>query len=147
MFFFNTYTLPTAVIGYLIGAIVLRILIRLRGQEFYLRRVMALIKLIAVFIRELFFANLRLMVIIASPKITLSSGIIAVPTKLESDTEKALFGVMMTLIPGTMPIEFSDDDRYIYVHALDATHKEAVIKSVQMNYEKVILEVTRSHDV
>ena len=147
LLFFDNYSAPDAVIGYVIGIIVVRILAHFMGDEFYLRRAGYLLKLILVFFRELLYANLHVMRIIASFNMNLAPGFIAVPTRLESNTEKALFGVMMSLTPGTMVIEFSDDNRYVYIHALNADDREAATKKVQTVYEKNILEVTRPHDV
>ena len=147
MLFFNSYTVQDAVFGYVIGAIVVRVLAHFMGAEFYLRRSVYLLKLIMVFFRELISANLYVMSILASVNMKIAPGFIAVPTRLESNTEKALFGVMMSLTPGTMAIEFSDDNKHVYVHALNIEDKQAVINRVQTVFEKNILEVTRPHDI
>ncbi|MBB6448598.1 multicomponent Na+:H+ antiporter subunit E [Geomicrobium halophilum] len=147
MLFFNRYTVQDAVFGYVIGAVVVRVLAHFMSAEFYLRRAAFLLKLIVVFFRELISANLYVMRILASVNMKIAPGFIAVPTRLESNTEKALFGVMMSLTPGTMAIEFSDDNHYVYVHALDIKDKQVVINRVQTIFEKTILEVTRPHDI
>ncbi|QDI89808.1 Na+/H+ antiporter subunit E [Salicibibacter halophilus] len=147
MLFFNSYTVQDAVFGYVIGAIVVRVLAHFMRAEFYLKRAAYLLKLIIVFFRELISANFYVMSILASVNMKIAPGFIAVPTRLESNTEKALFGVMMSLTPGTMAIEFSDDNQYVYVHALDIRDKQAVINKVQTVFEKTILEVTRPHDL
>ncbi|SDI33140.1 Na+/H+ antiporter subunit E [Natribacillus halophilus] len=147
MLFFNSYTAQDAVIGYFIGAIVVKVLAHFMGGEFYLRRAAYLLKLIIVFFRELIRANLHVMSILSRVNMNIAPGFIAVPTQLESPTEKALFGAMMSLTPGTMAIEFADDNEYIYVHALNVEDKQAVINRIQTVFEKNILEVTRPHDI
>lgn len=143
MLFENSYTLADFFIGYVIGISVVYILIRFKGYEFYLLRVYSFIKLLLLFGRELIRANLMIVKIVLSPKMKIHPGIVAVPTQLKTEAEKALFGVFMTLTPGTLSIEFSRDGHSIFVHALDARDPQKVINSVQKTFEKGILEVTR----
>lgn len=143
MLFQNSFTMVDFFIGYVIGFVIVLILIRFKGFEFYFMRVLAFLKLSMIFARELAIANLVVLRTVLSPKMKIAPGIIAVPTSLESETEKVLFAVMMTLTPGTMSIEFSEDSKIIFVHALDASDREEVIRTVQGTFERGIMEVTR----
>ncbi len=93
--------------------------------------------------KELAIANVSVMKTALSPKMDVAPGIVAVPTRLETETEKTMFAVMMTLTPGTLSIEFSLDSNVIFVHALDARNRDEIIHSVQNTFERGILEVTR----
>ncbi|MBM7838052.1 multicomponent Na+:H+ antiporter subunit E [Alkalihalobacillus xiaoxiensis] len=143
MLFQNSFTIVDFVIGFTIGFFVVLVLIRFKGYEFYFSRVLALLKLMLIFAKELAIANVVVLKAAFSPKMDVAPGIVAVPTKLETDAEKTLFAVMMTLTPGTLSIEFSLDNNVIFVHALDARDREGIIDSVQNTFEKSILEVTR----
>ncbi|WP_059102698.1 Na+/H+ antiporter subunit E [Shouchella shacheensis] len=145
MLFQNSFTSVDFVMGYLIGMAVVLVLIRLKGHYFYMHRVWSFFKLMVVFTKELTIANINVAKIVLSPKVRISPGIIAVPTELETDAEKTLFAVMMTLTPGTLSIEFSEDGHYIFVHCLNAEDKEGMVNDVKGTFETGILEVTRRH--
>ncbi|MFB4211908.1 Na+/H+ antiporter subunit E [Shouchella sp. JSM 1781072] len=143
MLFQNSFTIVDFVVGYTIGFFVVLVLIRFKGYEFYFARVWSLIKLMLIFMKELAIANVSVMKTALSPKMDVAPGIVAVPTRLETETEKTMFAVMMTLTPGTLSIEFSLDSNVIFVHALDARNRDEIIHSVQNTFERGILEVTR----
>lgn len=147
MLFQNSFTAQTFVFGYVIGMLVVLCLIRFKGRYFYMLRVWSFLKLMGVFAKELTVANLDVAKIVISPKMNIAPGIIAVPTELETRAEKTLFAVMMTLTPGTMSIEFSEDGRYIFVHALNAEDKDGLVKQAKDTFEAGILEVTRRYHV
>lgn len=146
MLFYNSYTGLDMVVGFLLGTAVIRGVTSLRQEYFYMKRVRAALKLGLVILQELIAGNLFVMRVVLSPKMNIQSGTIAVPTRLKLDIEKALLGLMMSLTPGTMTIEFSSDERYFYIHTLDATDRENAIWRAQNVYEQTILEVTRPDD-
>lgn len=143
MLFQNSFTFVDFVIGYIIGIIALYFARPLLGYTFYMRRVVAAIKLFFLFLKELVVANIDVLKVVLSPKLNVSSSIIAVPTKLESKGEITLLAVLITLTPGTLSMDFSDDSQTIYIHALDAPDREQFIKDIQQTFERAIMEVTR----
>jgi multicomponent K+:H+ antiporter subunit E len=52
----------------------------------------------------------------------------------------ALAGVV-TLTPGTVSSEVSDDRRYLLVHALHCTDEAALVAEIQARYEAPLLEI------
>lgn len=88
MLFQNSFTIVDFVVGYTIGFFVVLVLIRFKGYEFYFSRVWSLIKLILVFMKELAIANVVVLKTALSPKMDVAPGIVAVPTRLETETEK-----------------------------------------------------------
>ncbi|WYP27888.1 Na+/H+ antiporter subunit E [Alkalihalobacillus sp. FSL W8-0930] len=143
MLFQNSFTFVDFVIGYIIGIVALFLARPLLGYTFYMRRVVAAIKLFLLFLKELVVANIDVLKVVLSPKLNVSSSIIAVPTQLETKGEITLLAVLITLTPGTLSMDFSDDSQTIYIHALDAPDREQFIKDIQQTFERAIMEVTR----
>ncbi|MED1602559.1 Na+/H+ antiporter subunit E [Alkalihalophilus marmarensis] len=141
--FQNSYTAVDFLIGYVVGIFTLFVLRRFLKFDFYMRRVWAIIKLIILFIKELILANLDVIKIVLSPKMNIQPGIIAVPTKLKSDWELSLLATLITLTPGTLSMDFSDDNKYIYVHSINVPNKEQMIRDIHDTFERAILEVTK----
>lgn len=143
IFLQNNYTMPSFIFGYSIGLFILFILRRFLVFDFYLRRVWAIIKLIMLFIIELIKANIDVIKIVLSPKLTNQPGIVAVTTKLESDVEITLLAALISLTPGTVSMDFSEDSKTIYIHAINVPDKDEMIADIHNSFERAIKEVTR----
>ncbi|QKY71641.1 Na+/H+ antiporter subunit E [Lentibacillus sp. CBA3610] len=143
MFLQNSYTASSFIVGYGIGILLLLFLRRFLAFDFYMKRVWSIFKLIILFIKELSLANIDMMKIVLGPKSNLKPGIIAMPTKLETEWQITLLACLISLTPGTISMDFSDDNEIIYIHAVNAGDKEEVIRNIQKNFEQTIMEATK----
>lgn len=143
MFLHNSLTFSNFLFGYLIGILVLYILRYFLGFDFYFRKTWSFIKLILIFLRELLKANIDVVRVVMSPKLSNQPGIIEVDTRLESDFEIATLAALISLTPGTVSMDFSMDNKKIYVHSIDAPNKIEVIAGIRDTLEDAILEVTK----
>ncbi|WP_332633446.1 Na+/H+ antiporter subunit E [Halalkalibacter flavus] len=139
----NSYTGVDFLVGYVIGILILYVLRRFLQFDFYFRRVWAFIKLTLLFFKELILANIDVIKIVLSPKLNIKPGIVAVPTKLETEWELTLLASLISLTPGTLSMDFSDDNKYIYIHAIHVPDKEEMIRQIHNTFERAILEVTK----
>jgi len=139
----NNYTATSFLTGYIIGILILFILQRFLVFDFYFKRVWAIIKLIMLFIIELIKANIDVIKIVLSPKLTNEPGIVAVRTNLESNVEITLLAALISLTPGTVSMDFSKDNKTIYIHSLDVPDKEEMIEQIHRTFERAIMEVTK----
>jgi multicomponent Na+:H+ antiporter subunit E len=92
---------------------------------------------------QVLIANARVARAVLAPLPRLRPGIVAVPLTLERDAEIALLANLITLTPGTLSIEVSEDRRTLYVHALGVSDAEAVRAEVRAGFERRIKEVLR----
>jgi multicomponent Na+:H+ antiporter subunit E len=70
-------------------------------------------------------------------------GIIALPIDLKTNWEINLLANLITLTPGTLSVDISRDQRFIYIHAIDLPDTNETIHSIKETFEKAIMEVTR----
>ncbi|MCT2538199.1 Na+/H+ antiporter subunit E [Aquibacillus koreensis] len=138
----NHYSFSHFVIGYIVGVILLYIFRRFLQFDFYMSRVIAAIKLLLIFMKEMILSNIQVAMLILRPKLKMNPGVIAYPTELKSGLEVTLLSSLITLTPGTLVMAFSDDERTIYIHTLDIDDKDKIINEIKTNFEKVIMEVT-----
>jgi multicomponent Na+:H+ antiporter subunit E len=104
----------------------------------------AILKLIILFIKELFVSGFIVVLQILRPGLRhLQPGIFAYRTELKSDWEITLLSCLICLTPGTLTLEVSRDGHTLYVHAMDIRDKEAVTEQIRSTFEKAIMEVTR----
>jgi multicomponent Na+:H+ antiporter subunit E len=95
------------------------------------------------FLRELVTANLRIAFDIATPRLHISPCIVAIPLDVETDTEITLLANLITLTPGTLSMDISDDRKVLYVHAMYVSDPDALRKEIKEGFERRVLEVLR----
>jgi len=144
MFISVSFTASTFIVGFLLGLMMLWIMQRFIPGRFYMSRVWAVIKLVILFFKELFMANIQVMTLIVQPKMPIKPAIFALPTVLKKDWEITLLSSLITLTPGTLVIDVSEDSKTLYIHAIDYGDADDAIDAIRNTFEKAILEVSRS---
>ncbi|MBB6448795.1 multicomponent Na+:H+ antiporter subunit E [Geomicrobium halophilum] len=139
----NSYTSFDFVIGYVIGIAIVYFLRGSLPQTFYMQRVWAIVKLLCLFLKELVVANLQMIRIVLQPKLKVTPGIIAMPTYLDTDWEVTILSMCITLTPGTMTMDYSEDGRTLYIHSIHVEEKQEVIDDIRNHFERAIVEVTK----
>lgn len=143
MFLSNDWSAPRFTVGYLIGALFIGILNRFWPHDFYLKRMWAVIRLLALFMKELFLSGLAVIRQILRPRLNVRPGIFALETRLQSDWEVTLLACLITLTPGTLTLDVSRDGRILYIHAMDIQDAAQLSEQIKGSFEKAIMEVTR----
>ncbi|WP_186576479.1 Na+/H+ antiporter subunit E [Aquibacillus kalidii] len=143
MFLSESYTFSAFISGYIIGILLLLVLQRFIPDAFYMKRVVKVIKLVLLFFKELLLSNIEIVKLVYKPKQTFEPGIFALPTELKSNWEITILANLITLTPGTLSVAVSDDNSFIYIHAMDIGDSEESINSIKDTFEKAIMEVTR----
>ncbi|MCM3745462.1 Na+/H+ antiporter subunit E [Sporosarcina luteola] len=143
MFMTSSLTASTFIIGFLIGLLLIFITRRFFKSRLYIWRLWAAIKLALLFFKELTLSNISVLMLVIRPKLKLQPMIFAMPTELEQDWEITLLSSLITLTPGTIVLHVSDDQRILYIHAIDVDDVDEAIDSIKNSFEKAIMEVSR----
>ncbi|KMY33414.1 MULTISPECIES: Na+/H+ antiporter subunit E [Lysinibacillus] len=133
----------TFLMGFIVGIGILYAMHRFYGTQFYLRRVFSIIKLLWLFNWELLLSSYSVLRQITTPKLNITPGIFTYKTALRGDWEITALALLLTLTPGSVVMEVSEEGDMFYIHAMDIEQsKEAVIRSIG-KFEQAIMEVTR----
>lgn len=143
MFLSNDYSPLAFFKGYFFGLVVIFFLRRFFHRRFYVNNVIAVIRLLMIFLIELIKSNLSVFKVILSPKLKMTPGIFALETELEKDWEITILSNLITLTPGTLVLEVSDDNKTLYIHAMDIDDVEQAKLDIKNTFEKAIKEVSR----
>ena len=143
MFISTSFTASTFIIGFLIGLLLIIMTRRFFPNRLYIWRLWATFKLVLLFIKELTLSNISVLQVVLRPKLNLQPMIFALPTDLEHDWEITLLSSLITLTPGTIVLNVSDDQRTLYIHAIDVDDVDDAIDSIKNSFEKAIKEVSR----
>ena len=129
--------------GFVLGTVALYIIREQVGTTAYFSRFGKGIGLGLVFVRELILSAWRVATIVMRPKIDLQPGIIAYPLTVDRDFEITMLANLITLTPGTLSVDVSDDRKTLYVHCIDVPDPQATIDDIKNVFEHKILEVFR----
>lgn len=129
--------------GFVLGFLALALTGRAIGADVYLRKTLALGRLLAYFVRDLVLANLRVAFDIVTPHHYMRPGVVAIPLDVETDLEITLMGNLITLTPGTLALDVAADRRTMYIHFMYIKDPAEVRREIKDGLEKRILELMR----
>ena len=144
MFLSANLTVNGFLIGFILGAVSLIIMRRFFTGRLYLERIWSIIKLICLFFKELILANIAVLKVVLKPKLDMHPAFFKYETSLTQEWEITLLSSLITLTPGTVVVHISDDNKYLFIHAIDAADVDETIASIRDSFEKAILEVSRA---
>jgi len=128
------------VFGFLLGTGALYLIREQVGTSAYFRRIGQFVSLAALFVYELVLSAWRVAKIVLRPKIQLQPGIIAYPLSVERNFEITMLANLITLTPGTLSVEVSDDCKILYIHCIDVPDPQETIHDIKNGFERKILE-------
>jgi multicomponent Na+:H+ antiporter subunit E len=130
-------------LGFGLGYLVLYFYQRVLGPANYFRKVPQTLGFAAYFLRELVLANLRVAYDVVTPGFGMRPGVIAVPLDAETDLEITLLANLITVTPGSVSLDVSDDRKVLYVHAMYVDDPEAYVRGIKDGFERRVLELLR----
>ena len=105
-----------------------------------LRRLPRILWLLLVLLREFTLSVYRVLRLVLSPRLRFRPGIFTFPLTLTRDFEITLLANLITLTPGTLSVDVSDDRRTLYVHAIDCPDPDAARRDIAQGFERLIRE-------
>lgn len=139
----GTFTLVNLLLGAAIAGFA-SLLIRNRIEQPHLTRRLWLGTLLALqFLYELGMSASRVALLVLAPNLKkrLAPAIFAYPLTVKTDREITLLANLITLTPGTLSVDISEDRRTLYIHALELRDKDEVIASIRNGFEARIIQV------
>ncbi len=113
----------------------------LPGPREWLTRAVLAVKFVVIFTWEVILANINIAIVVLSPKPKMEPGIIALPLDVKTDGEITLLANMITLTPGTLSLDVSNDRKILYVHAVHASDPEKTKREIKEGFETLVHEV------
>ena len=130
-------------LGFALGYIALWWLRPLLGPTQYFSKIPESIRFTFFFLRELIHSNLRVAWDVISPKSQRKPGIVAIPLDARSDIEITFLANVITLTPGTLSLDVSDDRSVLYVHGMFVEDPQIMREQIKNGFERRVLELLR----
>lgn len=129
--------------GFVVGYLALWLSKPLYGKTGYFERLPKVLGLITYFGKELLISNLKVLWDVITPRHISRPGIIALPLDARTDAEIMLVANLISLTPGTLSLDLSEDRRLLYIHVMFLDDIEQTRREIKQGLERRVLEVMR----
>ncbi len=138
--FTGSVSLTGLITGFAIGYGALWLIQPLIGTSTYFSRVTAWIKLIIMFHYELILSSLEVAMDVLTPRHRARPAVIEMPLDVKTDTGILLVTNLISLTPGTLSLDVSEDRKTLLVHAMFADDHEAILHKLKNGMERWVIE-------
>lgn len=137
----GSFEFANVLFGFLLSYFLLWVILSGSGSSRYFKLMPKIVAFFFFFIYELVKANLQVAYEVMSPGLNMKPGIVALPLDVKSDFEITMLANLITLTPGTLSLDVSEDRKVLFVHSMYITDKEEFIKGIKKGFEKRIIEI------
>jgi len=132
------------VLGLILGWAIPVLTIRFWPEKVVIRKPLALLRYSVVLLFDIVVANFIVARLILGNPDKLQPVFVKLPLDLNSDLAISLLTNSITLTPGTLSAQLSEDCSYLLVHALNEPDPEAMVATIKQRYERPLKEIFES---
>lgn len=129
--------------GFMLGFGILWIMNRNEFDRRYFNKVPRIISFVFYFLYQMIKANIQVAYDVMTPKYFMRPGIVQYPMNARTDMEINLLAMMISLTPGTLIVDISEDKKNLYIHVMYLQDPETFVKETKIGLERRLLEAIR----
>lgn len=129
------------VLAVLFGVVVPWFTEPLRPDRPRLRRAGTALRLGAVVLKDIVLSNIEVAKRILGPESRLRPRYVWLPLRITDPHGIVALAGIITMTPGTLSADLSDDRRHLLVHAFNVDDEAALIADIQARYETPLMEI------
>ncbi len=133
-------SLHNLIFGFVLSTLALGLIREQINGTGYIRRIIRIASLAWLFFVELAKSAWKVALMVVSPRLDIKPGIFAFPLTVTRDFEITLLANLITLTPGTLSVDVSDDKKTLYVHAIDCADPDGARRDIADGFERKIRE-------
>lgn len=126
----GSITLGNLMLGACLAVLVFLVSQSFNGMQGSINQLKAIIKLIFFIVRELVVSSLRVAWDILTPTVYARPRIIRIPIGDLNDVATTVLANAISLTPGSLTLELSDNKQYLYVHVMYAEDRVVAIDNI-----------------
>ncbi|WP_299044704.1 Na+/H+ antiporter subunit E [uncultured Tateyamaria sp.] len=147
MIFFNTFNWLSVLSGFAVGYAILWLIQPLTGvKSTYFKRVWYWAKLLVMFNYELIVSSVEVLWDIFTPTHRSNPAIVDMPLDVKSDAGILLVTNLISLTPGTLSIDVSEDRKTLKLHVMFADDPAAVCRSLKDGMERWVIDAVEDRE-
>jgi multicomponent Na+:H+ antiporter subunit E len=111
----------------------------------HFKKLPKVINLAFFFMKELLKANMKIAYDVITPTHHMNPGVVVYPLEAKTDLEITMLASLISLTPGSLTIDVSEDRKILYFHSMYIKNNDMdkVKLDVRNGFEKRILDITR----
>ena len=129
------------VLSAILALLIPQITIHFWPEKTRVRRPLVLIRFIGAVLIDIVVANIAVARLILGPVSALRPKFVQYPLRLRDDFAIMALANTISLTPGTVSSDISEDRRYLLIHALDVGDEAALVDTIRTRYEQPLMEV------
>lgn len=139
----GSFAVSSFLFGFLLSFGIMWIISRSNSETRYFTFMIKVVSFIGFFFKELIKANIEVAYDVITPTFHMTPGIVRVPLEANTNLEITFLANLISLTPGTLSLDVSDDQKVLYVHSMYIADKEEFIRGIKEGFEKRLLEILR----
>ncbi len=130
-----------AVLALLLAVIIPQITQRIMPEKPHIRAPGQIIRLAVIVLYDIVKANIDVALRILGPESRIKPGYIWIPLDIQSPYGIVSLAGIITMTPGTLSADVSEDHRWLLVHCFHLENSQATIAEIKTRYEKPLMEI------
>ena len=140
---FGGFSRENLALGFAVGFVALWLVRPMFGPTRYFGKLADVLGLVLFFAKELGVSSLRVVSYVFLPASRYHPGILALPLDAKTDVEITLLANLISLTPGSLSLDLSDDRSTLFVHCMDVRDPDALRAELKEGMERRVLEMLR----
>ncbi|NNE52107.1 MAG: Na+/H+ antiporter subunit E [Sulfitobacter sp.] len=138
----NEFSWGMAVFGLILGTIIARLTAVWWPDRPVSFRFFKMVPYVLIVLWDIMVANVQVAwIVLTRPNSKLRPAWVVIPLELRQPEAITILAGTITLTPGTVSADLSDEGHSLLVHALDTDNPEAVRDEIKNRYERRLLEI------
>jgi len=130
--------------GFVLGYLVLLVARPVLGPSAYYAGLWRSISFALFYLWELMISSIRVAIDVLTPRLDVRPGVVRLPLQVRTETEVTLLANLISLTPGTLSLEISGDNKFLYVHAMDVDNPDDLRRDLHESLEARVLRLSRA---
>jgi len=131
-------------LGFVLGYAALVVLYPATGKKSsYFQKTLQFIRFVLFFTKELIVSSYRVALDVIKPLPLMRPGVIGIPLDAETDLEITMLANIISLTPGTLSLDVSEDRKTLYIHAMYVVNPDDLRREIKDGLERRLLELLR----
>lgn len=137
------FTALNLAFGYVLALAVLAVSATGPRRWQYVHRVGQFAGFVLFFVKEIVTSALRVAHDVVTWRHDMHPAVIGVPLEARTDAEITLLAMLISLTPGSLTLDVSEDRKTLFVHVMYARDVDAARAHIKRGFERRVLEVMR----
>jgi multicomponent Na+:H+ antiporter subunit E len=131
-------------VGFVLGYVALSLLYPATElKTSYFQKTLQLVRFVLIFTKELLLSTWRVAQDVVKPLPMMRPGVVGIPLDAKTDLEITMLANIISLTPGTLSLDVSEDRKTLYIHAMYVVNPDDLRKEIKDGLERRLLELLR----